>query len=327
MNDRTDSEAARRQDATSPRAVSDLADFSVFAHLHGAGVPLRASTRFGPAMGAALWDRNETAVTRYLAPNHHTLSLYVEGGDGIQRLRGGNRISGPGAGALCLMPGDVTTDWDVNGRVRLFHLYAAKPAFDRLVEETLDRDPATVELRDESFFRDATLENVIRHAVLDLDWEERAERIAVSQAAQMLFTYLAARFTDRRRPLAVRGGLTPTVMARVMAFVEANLAEAITIADLAGVAGLSPFHFARMFRTSAGMSPHAFVLARRTARAREMIASPGDISLADVAAACGFASQSHLTDRFRKATGLTPGAFAREAGRRLLPVATGKAAS
>ncbi|WP_334174973.1 AraC family transcriptional regulator [Pseudoxanthobacter sp.] len=308
---------SRVSSSPQPAVAGGLDALTVFHHLHAAGVPLRASSQFGPDMAAALWDRNETVFTSYDSPNHHTLSLYVEGGSGIRRVHNGARHAGPGTGALCLMPGDVTTTWDVSGSVHLFHLYAARASFDRLVEETLDSDPATVELRDEFFFRDATLENVIRHGVLRLNWDEPAERIAVTQAANMLFTYLAARFTNRHRPLVVRGGLAPAVLARVTAFVEAHLDRPLTIADLAAVAGLSPYHFARMFRASAGESPHAFVLARRIARARDMIARPprGEaLSLAGIAAACGFASQSHLTQRFRAATGLTPGAFAKAAG-------------
>lgn len=306
-------------DTLSPeRTNAGLDGLTVFHHLHAAGVPLRASSRFGPDMAAALWDRNETVLTCYDSPNHHTLSLYVEGGQGIRRVRSGALHVSSGAGALCLMPGDVTTTWDVSGSVQLFHLYSAKTSFNRLVEETLDRDPATVELRDEFFFRDATLENVIRHGVLRLDWDEPAERIAVTQAANMLFTYLASRFTNRRGPLAVRGGLAPVVLGRVTAFIEAHLHQPLTVGDLAAVAGLSAYHFARMFRASTGTSPHAFVLARRVARARQMIARPGREAppLAEIAAACGFASQSHLTQRFRAATGQTPGAYARALGKR-----------
>ena len=78
------------------------------------------------------------------------------------------------------------------------------------------------------------------------------------------------------------------------------------LAELADVAKLSRFELARRFRAQTGMTPHAFQTNLRIARARTLIAA-GD-TLADVAAACGFADQAHLTRTFRRTVGVTPGA-------------------
>jgi AraC family transcriptional regulator len=77
---------------------------------------------------------------------------------------------------------------------------------------------------------------------------------------------------------------------------------------LAAEAGLSPYHFARAFKRSVGSSPHRYVLRRRIERAKYHLAA-GELSLAAVALACGFGSQSHFTARFRATTGLTPRQF------------------
>jgi AraC family transcriptional regulator len=145
--------------------------------------------------------------------------------------------------------------------------------------------------------------------MLPLSWDEPADRLAVSHAGQMLLAYLASRFTERgRRALVARGGLAPAMLRRVVDFVAANLDRPLAISDLASVAGLSPYHFARMFKRSTGESPHGFVLRRRIERAKTLIAG-GSRSLAEVALACGFSGQSHFTARFRKVTGMTPGQF------------------
>src|SRR5438128_1788857 len=100
---------------------------------------------------------------------------------------------------------------------------------------------------------------------------------------------------------------------RVQVFVEANIDRSVHIADLAARAGLSVHHFGHAFRTSTGVTPRAFIEQRRIARARTLI---GDTNqpLADIAAATGFATQSHLTTAFRRATGFTPAAYRRGRG-------------
>lgn len=288
-----------------------LQGYAVFDNLRHAGVPLRASARFGDGLAAALWERDERVLTSYDAPNHHTLSLYVAGGEGIRRLRDGKAIASLGQGSLCVMPAGLTTEWSVSGAVRLFHFYIPKQAFERRVVETLDLDPASVSLRDESFLRDGTLEGIIRSAVLPLSWEEPADRIGVAQAGELLTAYLAAHCTARApQALVARGGLAPAALRRVRDYVEACLEQEVTLADLAAVGGFSTYHFARAFKRSTGSSPHAYVLQRRVERAKRLLAD-GDLPLAQVALACGFGSQSHFTLRFREATGLTPRQFTR----------------
>jgi AraC-like DNA-binding protein len=113
-----------------------------------------------------------------------------------------------------------------------------------------------------------------------------------------------------------RGGagaaLAPWRLRRATEFLEANLAADVSLQDLADEVGLSPHHLCTAFRRSTGLPPHRWLLARRIERAKELLAA-GRLSLAEVALACGFASQQHFTVAFRRATGLTPGRMRREA--------------
>jgi AraC family transcriptional regulator len=291
--------------------MSGLQGFTVFDCLNGAGVPLRAAVALGGGLAAALWERDETAFTRYAEPNHHTLSLYLSGGDAICRRRDGGRIGNDGAGSLCVMPRGITSDWDVSGRVAMFHLYIARGAFERAVVEALDADPAAVELRDETYFRDARIEALIREAMLPLTWDEPAERVALGHAAQALLAYMVARLTTRGpAALRARGGIPPARLRRIAEFIDAHLDAPLGIEDLAGVAGLSPYYFARTFKRATGETPHGFVLRRRIERAKQLIAT-AEMPLAEVAIACGFSSQSHLTQRFRALSGMTPRQYTR----------------
>ena len=105
-----------------------------------------------------------------------------------------------------------------------------------------------------------------------------------------------------------RGGLAPAHLARVLAAIEARLAERLTIPTLAAVIPMSPFHFARAFHVSTGMPPHRYVLERRLAVARETLATKA-WPVAAVARHTGFRTASHFTDVFRRYVGETPARF------------------
>jgi len=102
-----------------------------------------------------------------------------------------------------------------------------------------------------------------------------------------------------------RGRLTASQKSRVLDVVEQRLAEDIALDDLAAAAGVSRFHFLRLFKNSLGITPHRFVMDQRLAAARKLLAET-DQRLADVAASTGFSSQSHLSTTMRRRLGVTP---------------------
>jgi len=97
-------------------------------------------------------------------------------------------------------------------------------------------------------------------------------------------------------------------MAQVRAFLDENSRRAVTSSELERVAGLSRYAVARHFRACLGTSPYRYLVMRRLDRARALIRRGA--GLADTAAACGFADQSHLTRHFKRAYGVSPGRWA-----------------
>jgi AraC family transcriptional regulator len=110
---------------------------------------------------------------------------------------------------------------------------------------------------------------------------------------------------------SARGGLAPWQMLRVRAFIESNLHRAIHIRDLSSVAQRSPAYFARSFKLTVGVSPHAYVVRRRLERACDLMAISA-ISLSEIALSVGFSDQAHLCRHFRAAFGQSPGSWRRE---------------
>lgn len=105
----------------------------------------------------------------------------------------------------------------------------------------------------------------------------------------------------------LKNGLSSVRKRRVIGYIDANLGKLISLTDLAGIAGLSPYHFIRSFKNSFGMTPVQFMLHKRINLARRLIAS-GE-SLANVAHECAFVSQSHMSTMFKRVVGMTPGAY------------------
>jgi AraC family transcriptional regulator len=115
-----------------------------------------------------------------------------------------------------------------------------------------------------------------------------------------------------RRPLQLhRGGLGSARLRRIKELVDANLDADLSLDEMAQSVGLSPAHFARMFRKSTGENPHQFVLRQKIERAKAMLRA-AEARVLDVAVACGFKTQQHFAQVFRDVCGVSPTEYRRE---------------
>ncbi|WP_207080864.1 helix-turn-helix domain-containing protein [Novosphingobium sp. KA1] len=100
-------------------------------------------------------------------------------------------------------------------------------------------------------------------------------------------------------------GLPLWRLRKVTDFIEDNLDADLSLGDLAAIAGFSEYHFSRMFKARTGQTPHRYVMERRVAKARELLAR-GKTPIKEISASLGFADQAHLTQVFKRLTGITP---------------------
>lgn len=99
----------------------------------------------------------------------------------------------------------------------------------------------------------------------------------------------------------------PQAVERIREYLHAHYDEPVTLADLAGLVYLSPYHMVRVFRQSVGTPPHAYLTQLRVQRAAALLRQ--GFTAAYAAAAVGFADQSHLTRHFKAIVGIPPGKY------------------
>jgi len=90
-------------------------------------------------------------------------------------------------------------------------------------------------------------------------------------------------------------------------YIDECFDQGISLTQLAAQVALSPYYLLRVFRAEIGMPPHAYLESVRIRHAQRLIEAGKP--LAEVAAAVGFSSQSHLTNRFKQFIGVTPGQY------------------
>jgi AraC family transcriptional regulator len=103
-------------------------------------------------------------------------------------------------------------------------------------------------------------------------------------------------------------GLPAYYLQRVTDYIHDSLEQDIKLADLAAVLDMSQFHFGRCFKQALGLSPHQYIIQQRVERAKQLLRHK-ELSLSEIAFQCGFSSQSHLGEWFRKTVGITPKAY------------------
>jgi AraC family transcriptional regulator len=168
----------------------------------------------------------------------------------------------------------------------------------------LDREPREITLADRTYFENPALLRLCQ-SLVGMPWGgadhlRRANEIKHDTRSELLGSQGV-----QRRALRLKGGLAPALRRRLAEYIDANLAQPITLGTLAQLACLSEFHLARMFRVSFGMPPSAWIARRRVESACTLLKTTA-LPLQQIADLCGYADLSHLAHRFRAEMGTSP---------------------
>jgi len=145
-----------------------------------------------------------------------------------------------------------------------------------------------------------------------IDAELTADATGDRLFAESLANVLAINLTRHVHWERSQVGMLPqSTLRTVIDYIEGHLEASLTLEQMAAVAHLSPYHFARQFKKATGLPPHQYVIARRVERAKILLRQSSDLSLMQVAVRVGFSDQSQLTRHFKRIVGVTPGQFRR----------------
>ena len=175
------------------------------------------------------------------------------------------------------------------------------------IDETAGQDH--IELREHWNVTDRHIMTVLLALTTDLDAGSPAGRLYGESLANALAVYLLSRYAVQRRvPAVPKGGLPGCRLRRVLDYIGDNVAEDVSLTDLAELAGMSAHHFAELFKRSMSCTPHRYVLQERIKRAKIALRDPR-CTVLDAAIISGFPNPSHFARVFRRFVGVSPSQF------------------
>ncbi len=216
--------------------------------------------------------------------------------------------------AVNLVPPGVESRWRWRNTIASTHYQLSLALVAKVAEEAFDLDPARVHFPVRYYDRSSP-------EVIDTLTALRRElltggpggRLCAESLANVLVVQLIRQMSNRQGSNGVTRGssgrLARHALRAVEEYIHAHLDQNVALADLADVAHLSEFHFARLFKQTTGLPPHQFVIHQRVERAKRLIAA-GRLSLAQIAIDVGFSDQSQLIRHFKRLVGVTPKRFA-----------------
>lgn len=216
------------------------------------------------------------------------------------------------AGDLNFLPACTSASFDARGAHEVVSISIALSSMSSLLQEhnlgsIAMLDPLTAAIR----FRDEPL----RRTAMQM-WAESARSggtadLLMDGLTQVLIARLLDKAGALRKPQIILP-LSQAELTRLDEMIDARIAERLTVEDLAQTLDMPRWTFADAFKATTGDTPHSYVTGKRVERACELLRI-GDMPLAEIAYATGFASQSHMTDTFRRVLGTTPGKWRKEA--------------
>jgi AraC family transcriptional regulator len=213
------------------------------------------------------------------------------------------------AGEARFTPAGQRVAFRWTGQVRVLMLGFQPWFFERVAAELGASTALSAETNNRKLAADHPACLLMRQLQYELDAAAGAA-LAAEGLARAIAVMLLREFDDIRAPKPAQAA-PPVAVLKVVELMRQRLGDHLALEELAEVAGVSPFHFARQFKTATGHPPHDYLIRLRVDRAQELIHQHShEWTLAAIAHECGFADQSHMARHFKRVLGVSPGEFA-----------------
>jgi len=263
----------------------------------------------------AAWEGIKLAHYRFQAgdlPEHrhqeHLVTIALGEGCGSEiHTASGFRARAQTRGSVCVIPSGQSFTAKLKSASEHLAIYLEPSLVLRAASEF--RTPGGVEVVERCLPRDPIISSVGLALLAELESEGLSGRLYAESLANVLAVHLLRYYTaSAGSTKRFTGGLSGQKLRRVMAFIADNYETDLSLADLARVAGMSTFHFAREFKRTTGTTPHQYLIKFRVEHAKALL-SKSEMPLVEVSSRSGFSHQSHFTRLFRRLTGTTPQSY------------------
>lgn len=210
-------------------------------------------------------------------------------------------------GDSLLVPAEQLSYWCCPGgqAVQELNIYLQQKLVEQVAEAS-EIKTARVNLVNHFGQQDLNLQQIAMLLLSEVKSGGMMGRLYVESLSQALIIHLLRHYSEDAPIIAPENrSLTHIQLQQAIDYIHTHLDRDLSLVELANVINISPTYFANLFKQAMKISPHQYVIQQRVEQAKVML-SKTDLAIADIALQVGFSSQSHLTQQFKRITGMTP---------------------
>ena len=237
----------------------------------------------------------------------HVVGVHIAGAVNLLQSRNGRTtVKHVRAGDVTITPCGEPKRFQHAGENIVILLKLAPALLQGVAGDEYAYDPSQFEIRENFGAPDPRLVSLGKQLLAGLELEGTVGQMHVESLTIQVATHLLRHYctTQQSRQKHIPK-LSQRKLQRALEYIDSNLREDISLADVAEMLSISRGHFAHAFRQTTGLPPHRFVLARRIERAKSLLRET-DLPITEIAHRIGCASHSHFSVLFHRATGQTP---------------------
>ena len=194
---------------------------------------------------------------------------------------------------------------------RVMMVILGVPLFEQALSEVYGQQAGMASLKDSSGFDDPSLVALLQSLRSEIP-RANASPLFVAGIGQAVAVHLARNHAELAAgPREDKSALPGYKLKKILNWMQNNLADEFSLASLAQQAGMSEFHFTRLFKRAVGLPPSQYQIKLRLDLARQLLRET-TLSVIKIANEVGYANPSHFARLFRKESGMTPSEYRRK---------------